>query len=35
METAKKEVADKAAEVKESLAGYDSGLDIYADQKKN
>lgn len=34
METAKKEVADKAAEVKESLAGYDSGLDIYADQKK-
>lgn len=34
METAKKEVADKVAEVKESLAGYDSGLDIYADQKK-
>lgn len=34
METAKKEVADKAAEVKESLAGYDSGLDLYADQKK-
>ncbi len=34
METTKKEVADKAAEVKESLAGYDSGLDIYADQKK-
>lgn len=34
METAKKEVADKATEVKESLAGYDSGLDLYADQKK-
>lgn len=33
-EALKKEVADKAAEVKESLAGYDSGLDIYADQKK-
>lgn len=34
-EALKKEVADKAAEVKESLAGYDSGLGTYSEDKKD